>query len=203
MQQEVKPQQQMSNDIDQYLKEIADAPDTGSGNFIKDGKGRLVVLKAFIYKGFKGTRFIAEFKVLSSQKIPVESTLAPQDFERQFKYPPPPGFPKLDIEPNATGTTCSFAVPLGDPKIPSGPANVRAFVLALFGKNGNEVSPSEFQSTLKDLVSSANPARGLLIDYETQRKAKKNGREELVLPIWTHVKGSFEGQPEMLKQLDG
>lgn len=157
---------------------VANAQANQGGNNIKDGKGRLAIQKMICKQMNEGWTFVAEMKVLSSAAT------------------------EQGIEPNPVGSTVSYVQKLDKHKSALG--NTKSFVLALLGFSDSEVSSDEFAETLEDLcretdekvgneVKPANPGRGMVIDFETFRKPKRDKPTEiLVLPRWTHVKQTAE-----------
>jgi hypothetical protein len=152
---------------------IGNAKSTAGGNYIRDGKGRLIIDRIALENKTGGAFFIAEFVVEKSEKVPVTSLLNNQ---------------KLEIEPNGPGTSCSVVTPINNPKIKSGPGNAKAFILSLLGYTEDQVSTDQFRETMTQLVGKDQPAKGMVLDYETYRKLTRDAPvKELVLPRWTHV----------------
>lgn len=164
----------MSDPLDFLYTTVENAQSTQGGNNIRDGKGRLIVDKIVMEKKTNGYFGIAEFVVESSEKVPVQDLKTNQ---------------VLDIAPNGPGTKCSIAVPLDSPKIKSGPGNWKAFILSLLGYTDAQVAanPGSLKAAMAALRSDAQPARGMLIDFNTYRKMTKDGQTQLTLPKWTHV----------------
>jgi hypothetical protein len=155
------------------FKKVAKAKATAGGNYIRDGKGRLILDKMKVdYSDTNGHVFIAEFVVESSTKVPVTSLKTGE---------------KLDIEPNPPGSTCSIVHKLDKQLAAAG--NMKAFVLTLLGYDESQVSDTEFAETLEESCpeQGETPLRGMAIDYETFRRVTKEKKEEIVLPKWTHV----------------
>ena len=153
------------------LAKIAEAQATGGGTAIRDGRYRFEILNLLLEQKYTGMCFIAELKVVNAEKV----------FE--------------DIEPNKPGTTCSYVVNLDGAGKLSAPGNIKAFVLALLGDNG-DVSNQEFQNYLASLVEPSQPARGMHLDSSTWRKfsrsgknttADAKGRPPMVMNSWTYV----------------
>lgn len=150
------------------LKKIAESAVSSGGNNIRDGRGRLIIKRLALESGFKGQRFVAEFAVQSSQKIPVSSIKTSQ---------------RLEIEPNEPGSDVSW-VQLFD-EHPNALGNVKGFILALYGET-EEPGIDDFVEVL-DAVTSKNSAVGMAIDYETFRKVTKKNEIEIVVPKWFAV----------------
>jgi hypothetical protein len=161
----------MAFDRAAVMKKIAESSASSGGNNLLDGRGRLVVKKLELSDKFKGVCFIAEFVVFSSEKIPVVSLQSGQ---------------ALDISPNPPKTECSWVQNLDEHLSAMG--NVKAFALALVGKNESDVTPEDFLKGLEEITDSANPARGLVIDYSTFRKETRENKKEITIPKWAHVK---------------
>ena len=169
------------------LKKIAEARASGGGNLIQDGKYRLTVLKLLLEQKYNGTCFIAEFLVDTAMAV----------FD--------------DVKPNAPGTTCSFVVNMDGAGKLSAAGNIKQFILALMGEEEGNVTGSDFQATLGELISDAQPARGMQIDDETFRKfarsgknseADSKGRPPMTMSRWTTVRQTAEEITAQRKTLD-
>jgi hypothetical protein len=157
------------------IKKIAKARATGGGNYIKQGKGVLIVKSISLEELYNGDTFIAEFLVKSSESMPdaVDAN----------------GKPELA---NPAGTSCSYVQQLT--KFESAPGNVKGFLEKLDGCEGE--SDEEFEGLLETYINKdpkageVNPARGFEIAYETfQRPIQKgkNAGKMITLVRWTHV----------------
>lgn len=180
---------------------IGNAKATQGGENIRDGKGLLIINKLELGPKTNGEFFISEFVVLESQKVPVTSLVT--------------GLP-LDVEPNPPGSSCSIRIPVNNPEVKSGPGNVKAYVLALLGYTEAEVdaTPGSFGTALAQLVDKdpltgqdlpaaqcKQPARGMVIAFETYRKLKKKkSNEEMTLIRWTHVPPSGLNDPKLIAE---
>jgi hypothetical protein len=163
---------------------IGSAKSTAGGNYIRDGKGRLIVDRIALENKTGGAFFIAEFVVESSEKVPVTSLLTNT---------------KLEIEPNGPGTSCSVVTPINNPKIKSGPGNAKAFVLSLLGYTEDQVSTEQFREVMGQIIGKEQPARGMAVDYETYRKLTRGEPvRELVLTRWTSVDNKGANSPEAI-----
>jgi hypothetical protein len=173
----------MTDGSDFLFDIITGSKSTQGGNYIRDGRGRLIVDKIEMEKKQDGPFFIVEFIVESSQKVQVVSLGG--DGNKAGTV--------LDLAPNEPGSRCSMSIPLANPKIKSGPGNVKAFVLALLGytEAAVDAQPGALREALSQLRSPAQPARGMVIDFETYRKLKRerknDGKDEMVHPRWSHV----------------
>src|SRR5579872_1809295 len=156
---------------EEVLKKIGEATVSGGGNNLRDGRGRLALRKFALESGFHGSRAVAEFIVVASQKKQVVSVKT--------------GKP-LDIEPNAPGTDVSIVNMLD--KHASAFGNVKDLVLHLVGVE--DCTQEELVSTITDLEAGA--ANGRVIDYDTYRKETKENKVEIVLPKWYSVEQSDE-----------
>ena len=152
-------------------KKIAGATVSKGGNFLRDGRGRLVLREFELSGGHKGDKAVFRFVVKHSTKIPVFS-------EKQNKA--------LDIEPNAAGTTATYMQKLNQdiawPKI-------KEVVLALFDET--EVGEDELVEVLTEMEEN-KAAFGRSLDYETRRIVTEKKGIEIVVPDWTPVKQSDE-----------
>jgi hypothetical protein len=170
--------------IDIYSS-VANAEVFGSGTKIRDGKGRLILNNMYFKDGFKGTFFIADLVVEESQKIPVVSEKTGE---------------KLDVEPNAPGTSTSFVVQVNNPKNKGAEGYVLDFVMTLQGLDHTQMKNEEKCANIKanvgmktkDASPKVSPLRGATIDYETYRKVADKSGKELVVPKWSHVKQTPE-----------
>lgn len=180
---------------------LGKAQSTQGGNYIRDGRGTLVVTKFEIDQKEKGQMAIVEFLVEESHKVAVASA---KDGS------------KLDIEPNQVGSSCSTVIPLNDPKIKSGPGNLKALVLALIGETESSITPSAYGKALAELADKdyetaqplpadkcKQPGRGMAIGFETYRKMNKAGDKELVLVKWSTIKQTGADIAARRAKLDG
>jgi hypothetical protein len=164
----------MAFDRNALFKKILDSKANAGGTPIRDGKYRFLVKANLMEEKFGGTFWITEFHVLQSSKVTVV------DLDS--------GAP-IQVEPNAPGSTCSFAINMITNKSAGG--NVKQYVLALLGYQDKEdsVDGEDFMKTL-DALTNMDPkridpdtkkpigvqiGRGFLIDNETFRKKIKGG----------------------------
>lgn len=171
--------------IKDVAKKMAEATAAGGGNYLKDGRGVMIV-KALKHESlYKGETFVAELQVEASEEIP---GLGPC---------------------NAPGTTVSFIQQFDEyPDTAFG--NTKAFVFALTGEDEASCAKSaadkvakkmkpkewsgddEFAMLYEELCGPEQPARGMRVRYETFRKMTKKTGKELVLPRWSHIEQTDE-----------
>ena len=141
------------NDV--FAKIAAARASLKSDNF-RDGKG-IVVVSELIHGNFnEGNTFVARTKIVSSE--------SKGDLDPKTKTP---------VAPNAAGSLVGWPQKLDKHKSAAG--NVKAFVLSLLGFKENEVSSEQFGQALTELLSKAQPARGMLIGYETYQQPTRSG----------------------------
>lgn len=150
---------------------------SGSGNRIKQGKGRLIVEVVKFPTLFNGDTFIAEFKVLHSESIP---GAVDKDGKPELANPP--------------GTTCSIALQPGNTKTKNTvPGDIRDFIEKV---TGSEPTDDEYGALLEECVNEdpkagdVNPLRGYAIDFETVQKTIKSGDnagKPFTKVRWSHV----------------
>ena len=163
---------------EEILKKIAEANVSSGGNNLRDGKGQLVLQKFELTTGFNGERAVFEFVVVSSQKK--NDVVSVKTGE------------KLDIEPNAPGSTVSIVNMLG--KHDSAFGNTKGIVLALWGEA--ETSNEELLAVMQMMLDSGAGV-GRVINYDTYRKETKENKVEIVLPKWFSVEQTDERVEQM------
>lgn len=180
--------------IKDIAKKMAQSKAAGGGNYLKDGRGVLIV-KALKHEDmYKGETFVAELLVEASEEIPGAGPC------------------------NAPGTTVSF-VQQFEEYPDTAFANTKAFVYALTGEDDASVEQSaaarvarkekprdwtaddEYAALYEMLCSPEQPARGMRIRYETYRKTTKKSGKELVLPRWSRIDQTDEQIAEARAQL--
>lgn len=144
--------------VEDLFREIAEASATKGGNHIKHGDYDMIVDKCILDKKEAGTCFIVELFVERSTKTG-------------------------DNEPNAPGSRCSTVWNLTKHKSAKG--NIKAFVLAMEGKDESNVSVDDAQVLIKESIG--DKYRGQRIKCSTYKKMTKDGKTELVLPGWQNV----------------
>lgn len=166
-----------------FLDEWVSTSVSGGGNFLKDGKGVLVIKDVTVQKTFKDKRtFIMEAYVKSSSPS--------GDLDESGKI----------IPPNAVTSTVSYVQLLT--KFESAKGNAKAACLAILGPEtaakddeGMGADFTELMGLDKDGYSQKGvPSimRGAEISYETHRKATKDGSKILTIPRFTYVDVSPE-----------
>jgi hypothetical protein len=118
------------------LKKIAGAKAAGPRVHFRDGDYVLTVEDVILkLEGFKGDNHVTVFRVDQARKVDVFSPGAAAKGEN----------PRLNIEPNAEGTTVSWAVNLAG--VAAG-GNLKSFYCALIGENPESVDPDDLQDIL-------------------------------------------------------
>ncbi len=157
--------------MDEIFKKIADAQASNKGNNFTDGKG-IVVVREVLYKNLNdGPTFIAATKVIESA--------SKGDVDPVTKQP---------VIPNAVGSCPSWPQKIN--KFKSAPGNVKAFVLSLLGFKESEVTSDQFGEALGRIVGKEQPARGMLIRYETYQQVTQGGPNKGNVNSyvkWSHV----------------
>lgn len=177
----------MALDRAAILKKVAAAQVSGGGNNIRDGRGQLVVKRIALESGYNGSRFVVEFAVVSSAKVPVQSEKTGES---------------LDVEPNPPGSDVSWVQMLD--KHESAFGNIKGFVLSLFGEE--DASEAELLETLEEVTGDPGACAGRVIGYETYRRITKGKGMEIVLVRWQHVEqtqADIDAMKGWLTQLAG
>lgn len=144
------------SEMDELFKKVAAAQASGKGDNFKDGKGVVVIRELMCKKLNDGPTYIAATKVISSA--------SKGDVDPVTKAP---------VDPNAVGSTPSWPQKLE--KFKSAPGNVKAQVLALLGFTEAQVSGEQFAEALGRLISKEQPARGMLLGYESFQQVTRGG----------------------------
>lgn len=161
----------------QLAKKIAASRGTGGGNYFRDGSYLCVVTKMELSDGYKGEKFLGEFKILEVRPVDV-----PADMLR-------PGETLDRIKPNAVGSSVSKVCMLNQDM---GPSNAKSMLCGVDGTPEAEVdeTSNDFVQMTLDATERHQPLRGVLVRVETYRKRKvKNQNEIMVLEKWIHVEG--------------
>ena len=145
--------------------QIAGSRASNGGNFIRDGRGVLVIKKISIEKLYEGQTFIAELCVVES---------APSG-EKDEKG--------QEIQPNPVGSTVSFIQQL-EKRPQTAFGNTKAFLLAAAEEDEDNITSEEFKAFLDDAKGSKQALRGKLVSYETRRKWTKDKSKLLTLPVF-------------------
>ncbi len=142
--------------MNELFAKIASANASLKEDLFRDGKGVVVIRELLCKRFFKGNTFVARTKVVSSQskgdKDPKTGTA---------------------IEPNGPGSCVGWPQLIDQHASAAG--NVKAFTLNLTGFQEANVKPDDFAQTFESMVSKEQPARGMLIGYETYQQATKSG----------------------------
>lgn len=152
---------------EEILNKIATASVTSGGNNLRDGSGRAALRKFELTDGFKGTRAVFEFIVVSSRKKQVTELKTGK---------------QIEVEPNLPGSDFSVVNMLD--KHASAFGNVKAIVLALF--NEPTASDADITETLQAMLD-GNVGIGRVIDFDTYRRVTDVNKVEIVLPKWFGV----------------
>ena len=161
-----------------FLDEWVSTTVSGGGNFLKDGKGTLIIKDVSAQKTFKDKRtFIMEAYVKSSSPS--------GDVDENGKL----------LAPNAVGSTVSYVQLLT--KFASAKGNAKAVCLAILGPEtaakddeGMGADFTELMGLDKEGYSQKGVAsimRGAEISFETHRKATKDGSKILTIPRFSYV----------------
>jgi hypothetical protein len=170
------------------FKKIAGSQANNKSDNFRDGRG-VAEIDELKYENLNdGATFIARVKILSSE---------PKDEFELAKFEP--GKPHQYVEPRIKAATNPPGSKLGwvqkTDKFKSAPGNVKAFVLALLGFDEAEVSEDEFAETLEELVGKDQPAKGMLISFDTYRQMTRTGANAGSINTyvsWAHVKQTEE-----------
>lgn len=139
---------------------IGSATPSRGGNYLRDGIYKFAVEKMLMHRGNDGPTFVAELRVLES--APAEG----------------------GVEPNAVGTTVSYAQILQ--KFKSAPGNARSMVIGVAGGLG--YAEHEVDSAfIKSVCGEDQPLRGATVKVSTYRKPTRDGSKTLTLPNWQSV----------------
>lgn len=162
-------------DIASWAKKAAKANAMRTGNYIRQGRGRLVIRSIVCEEMHGGETFVAEMGVVSSES-----------------------FADADEKANAPGSIVSYVQQITkrpDVALP----NIKAFFLALMGLDedglakaaaAKQMTPEDFFAYQVTKASGEDQkARGMLIDYSTVRKQTKAKDKTLTIPRFSHVPG--------------
>ena len=173
--------------FENIFKKIADASATGGGNNIRDGIYKLLVEKCSIQNGHSGVCFVAEFRVMESS-----SNGAVDEQGRT-------------IVPNPVGSTCSMVANLT--KHESAAGNIKAFLKGALGGLGYTEDDIN-DELIAEVVSDANPLRGVAVRDETYRGINKgranaaNAGKPLTLNKWFAIEQTQDEIAEGASFLD-
>lgn len=166
--------------MNELFAKIASANASLKEDVFKDGKGVVQIRELICKSFFQGPTFVARTLVMSSS--------AKGDLDPVSKQP---------VQPNAAGSRVGWPQMLQ--KHASAPGNVKAFTLALLGFKEADVNSQQFQEAFERLVSKEQPARGMLIGYETYQQATRSGANVGKVNTyvrWIHIPPSQGNSPE-------
>lgn len=206
--------------MDEIFSRISESKVTQSGNWIKDGKYLLAIKECKYERKTKGQTWITELIVLAASPI-----AGMHEKDGQACHANEAG--AILVVPNAPQTSASFVRVVDDAKVPNGPGDVKAFVIALGGSNEAKFDADEAQAKLKRMQEEAagvpedkrtrspfalscalicgpeQKMRGLLIECETVRGVIQKGDNKgkpIVKQKWKHVPFKH-ANPEVQAQL--
>lgn len=150
------------------LEAIGKARANGKSDFIRDGKYLFEVIENKYFKGDGGPTFVASLKVLES--------MAKGDLELAPFVPRQPHVlkePRTEVVPTPVGAVIGWIQIRG--KFKSADGNIKGYALALAGKKESDVTPQELAEGLKAIISSQQPAKGMLVEGQTYRQTTRGG----------------------------
>lgn len=164
------------------FKQVAESKATNKGDFIKSGRGQAVIVECLGKEtGMpKVPTFIARVKVISSES---KGEL---------------GADGKPLAPNAPGSEAGWIQKFD--KLPAMGAT-KAFVLNVLGVKESETNAAEFTDTLEQVCSSAQPMRGMLVNYDTYEHITKD-KKKMTLVSWSHVPQTAEEVKARRAELD-
>jgi hypothetical protein len=166
--------------MNEVFAKIAAARASMKSDNFRDGKGVALVEELIVGKFFGGNTFVARTKIVKSE--------SKGDLDPTTKQP---------VTPNAPGSSVGWPQMLD--KHASALGNVKAFTLNLLGFKEAEVTSDQFGEALERLISKEQPARGMLIGYETYQQATRSGANAGKINTyvrWVHVPPSAGNSPE-------
>jgi len=169
--------------MNELFDKIAKSNASLKEDVFRDGKGVVLIRELICKKFFKGNTFVARTKILSS------SSKGDKD-------------PKTGaaIEPNGPGSCVGWPQLIDQHASAAG--NVKAHTLALLGFNEGQVTSEQFAEAFGRLISKEQPARGMLIGYETYQQATRTGVNAGRVNTyvrWIHVPPSAGNSPAEIK----
>lgn len=164
----------MARDI---WNEVAKIPARGQpGEYIRDGEYEYLIEKTELHEGENGTSFILGLYVTSSKQTD----------------------PK--VEPNPVGSSVTSVSNLS--KHIAAKASVKTFVLAALGASEGDIPEDQLADVMREIVSDAQPLRGVRIKNRTRRKVTEKNKVELIVNDFIHVPTSNNERAENRCQLD-
>jgi hypothetical protein len=168
---------------DMFAKIAAANASLKEDNF-KDGKGVVVIRELICKSFFQGPTFVA--------RTLIKESASKGDLDPVTKQP---------CAPNAAGSRVGWPQMLQ--KHASAPGNVKSFTLGLLGFKEADVTPAQFGEAFERLVSKEQPARGMLIGYETYQQATRSGPNAGKVNTyvrWIHVPPSAGNSKDEIAQ---
>jgi hypothetical protein len=153
------------------LREIAAdvkaAKTAGGGNYIKPGKGVLIVREIKLQKGFKGKSFIAEFLVESSQATDAGK------------------------EPNSPGSSCSKIEMLTGKQehVDSALGRIKALLIACSGFAEAALTADEMNAAFDEALDHPESVIGTRVGYETYQVVTRDTQKEITAVKWIPIPG--------------
>lgn len=133
---------------------IKEAQMSGGGNNFRDGKYKCLVEKVHAKKGYKGSSFIAEMRIIESEAV-TEYEIARDQKTTTDKL----------VKPNAPNTAASYVVNL---KFDNALGNIKKFVLGVLGAFG--YTEEQITEELIDkVIGPDQPLRGMAVAVSTYR----------------------------------
>lgn len=160
------------SDMDDLFAQIGGSQASNKGNYFEGGKGTAVIREVIAKKGNEGRMVIAAVDVISAES----NGLTDKETGKPLPVP-------------AAGAAISW--PQLIDKFKSSAGNVKSFVLNLTGFKEADVSSADFAKTLAQLASKEQPARGMLIRFDTYQQQTKSGANAgkwRTYVKWAHVK---------------
>ena len=139
------------------LNDIGKARANNKSDFIRDGKGVLLLEECIYDKMNDGRTWVSRFEVVEA--------VSKGDLDKDGK----------PVVPNAVGSHVGWVQQ--PEKFKSAAGNIKSFVLALLGYSEAEVdaNPGSFGQAADQLRGPTQPGRGMLIGFETYRQATRSG----------------------------
>lgn len=163
----------------EILKKVSQSTVSAGGNNLRDGRYRLALRRFELTEGFKGSRTVFEFVVVSASKQLVVELKTGK---------------KLDIEPNPVGSDVSLVNMLD--KHESAFGNTKAAIMGLAGVT--EMDEATVLETMNDMLENG-AAVGRVVDVATYRKETQANKKEITLPKFYPVEQTDEDVERMKK----
>lgn len=171
----------MAGEMEALFNTIGGSKASSKSDNFRDGKGQVVIEELICNKMNGGNVFVARTKVVESaskgDRVPIFDPV-----KRETT-----GYGDL-VVPNAKDSSVGWPQMLDKHK--SAPGNVKGFTLSLLGFKEEQVTPEQFTEALSRLISKEQPARGMLINYETFQQTTRSGPnagKTNTYVRWTHV----------------